>query len=1120
MIETINVYKLQEAEENYILIYKKCIFAKTINMKIFSIAILLILSFNISFAQEEWDVNNPPGPYVDKTFNFTDGTWMNLDVSPDGEKIVFDLLGDIYIMPSTGINAPGKAKVLRSGLAWEVQPRFSPDGKKILFTSDAGGGDNIWYMDVDGENANQITKEKFRLLNNAIWTPDGQYIIARKHFTSQRSLGAGELWKYHISGGDGIQLTERKNDQQDVNEPSISSDGKSLYFSEDMYPGGFFQYNKDPNDQIFAVRKYDMETAEISTIVGGPGGACRPQVSHDGKKIAFVRRIRTESVLFIYDLETQQQFPVYRNLDKDQQEAWTIFGSYTGFSWDPKDENIYIWAKGKINKVNIESKNSIVIPFNVEAKHKLMETVQFKNEVAPDEFLVKAIRQTSTSSDGKTILFNALGHIYTANSKGKRSQRLTNNEHFEFEPQYSPDNKSIAYVSWDDENMGALNLINIASKSELKLTNKKAIFRTPRFSPDGELIVFRVENGNNHQGYIRELKPGIYTINLATLDLEFICSEGENPRFDKNGKRIFYQTGGYLFGSLNKAYKAFDLESKKTSTLYNSTYANQYVPSPDNKWIAFTELHNVYIAPMSEVGKGIGLSSKTKAFPVAKVSRDAGISLHWSVDSEKLHWTLGNKYFTEDLTDQFMFLEGAADTIQPIDTTGILIELNQKQDKPKGAIAIKNCRIITMDGDKVIENGLLVTKENKITYVGNYSEKLIPANAYIIDGKEKTIMPGIVDVHAHLGAFRYGLSPQKHWEYYTNLAYGVTTTHDPSSNSEMTFSQSEMVKAGVMIGPRIFSTGTILYGADGDFKAEINSLEDAKSALRRTKAFGAFSVKSYNQPRREQRQQVIEAARQLDIQVYPEGGSFFYHNLTMVADGHTGVEHNIPVATLYDDVVKFWSSTKTGNTPTLIVNYGGVNGEYYWYQNTNVWENKKLMSFTPHGIIDSRARHRTMIPDEEYENGHILVSESCKKLSDAGVGINLGSHGQIQGIGAHWELWMIHQGGISEFQALLSATLTGAEYLGMEDEIGSLEVGKLADIIILDGNPLENIRNTENVIYTIANGRLYDAENMNEIGLRSKERTKFHWEMEGSGNAYPYSLQTGSFIQPSCHCHQ
>ena len=334
----------------------------------------------------------------------------------------------------------------------------------------------------------------------------------------------------------------------------------------------------------------------------------------------------------------------------------------------------------------------------------------------------------------------------------------------------------------------------------------------------------------------------------------------------------------------------------------------------------------------------------------------------------------------------------------------------------------------------------------------------------------------------------------------------------------MVFSQSEMVKAGHMIGPRIYSTGTILYGADGDFKAVINNLDDARSAIRRTKAFGAFSVKSYNQPRREQRQQVIQAAREEGIMVYPEGGSFFFHNLSMVLDGHTGVEHNLPIATLYNDVVKFWSASKTGYTPTLIVCYGALSGENYWYQNTNVWEKERLLKFTPRTVIDSRARHRTMAPESEYQNGHIRVSESCKKLTDAGVGVNLGAHGQLQGLGVHWELWMLSQGGVTNMQALRSATLTGAKYIGMDKDIGSLEPGKLADLIVLDKNPLDDIYNTESVRYTMVNGRLYDAETMNEEGNYDTKRGKFYWEFPNNADAFQLNTETNSFEEVKCGC--
>lgn len=333
---------------------------------------LILVSITISAQEKDkektWDVSNPEGnwDFKEVPLNTNEGTWMNIDVSPDGKKIAFDLLGDIYIINATG----GKATALRTGLPFEIQPRFSPDGKTISFTSDAGGGDNIWTMNLDGSNAKQVTKENFRLLNNAVWTPDGEYIVARKHFTSGRSLGAGEMWMYHLSGKSGIQITKRKNDQQDVNEPSISKDGRYMYYSEDVYPGGFFQYNKDPNSQIYVINRYDFESGKTKRITGGPGGAARPQISNDGKKLAFVKRVRTKTVLYIHDLETGEEWPIFDGLNKDQQEAWAIFGVYSNFSWTPNDDSIVFWSGGKINKVNVNTLQVTNIPFEVNTKVK------------------------------------------------------------------------------------------------------------------------------------------------------------------------------------------------------------------------------------------------------------------------------------------------------------------------------------------------------------------------------------------------------------------------------------------------------------------------------------------------------------------------------------------------------------------------------------------------------------------------------------------------------------------------------------------------------------------------------------------------------------------------------
>ena len=1065
--------------------------------------------------QEKWDVNDPPGPYHEVTFTVQEGTWMNLDLSPDGKTVVFDLLGDIYRMPVGG----GKAQALRQGLAFEVQPRFSPDGSKILFTSDAGGGDNIWVMDADGQNARQVTKENFRLLNNPAWMPDGQYFVARKHFTSQRSMGAGEMWLYHISGGEGLQLTKRKNDQQDVNEPCVSPDGRYVYFSEDMYPGGSFQYNKDPNSQIYIVRRYDRQEGKEEGVITGPGGACRPQLSNDGKKLAYVRRVRTRSVLFVHDLATGEETPVFDGLSKDQQEAWAIFGVYTGFDWMPGDREIVIWGKGKLWRVNVTDRTAREIPFEVEARHRLAETVRFENPAFEEDFSAKVIRHAVTSPDQKTLVFNAVGHLWKMSLPGGKAVRLTQqHDHLESEPAFSPNGKQLVYVTWDDEQMGSIREMDLATGRTKTLSSEKGIYRTPSFSPDGQWIVYRKDGGNFHQGYTYCKNPGIYRMPAGGGEPKLVSEAGEYPVFSADGKRIFYQSGGFLFGSITKTYHSVKVDGSDEKKLFDGKYAQRFIPSPDNRWVAWSELYKVYIAPLPLTGKPVGLAADTKAVPVAQVARDAGINLHWSADSKKLFWTLGNQYFSDELTDRFKFLEGAQDSLPPIDSAGLLIDLPLRADIPEGAIAFTNATIITMEGEEVIEGGTLVVEGNLITAVGPASAVEVPEGAKVYDLQGKTIMPGLIDVHGHLGNFRYGLSPEKQWEYYANLAYGVTTAHDPSSNSEMIFAHSEMIKAGEMVGPRLFSTGTILYGADGDFKAVINSLDDARSAIRRTKAYGAFSVKSYNQPRREQRQQVIEAARELGILVVPEGGSFFFHNMSMVADGHTGIEHNIPVAPLYDDVLKFWSATESHNTPTLIVNYGGINGEYYWYERTNVWEKERLLHFMPRGLLDSRSRHRTIIPQEEYDNGHILVAQSCKKLQDAGVNINLGAHGQLQGLGAHWELWMFVQGGMSEMEALRAATINGARYLGMEAQIGSLKAGKLADLIVLDANPLEDIQHSESVRYTMVNGRLYDSEEMNEIGNYDHKRDSFYFEREGGGNALPFNSETNSFFQVQCSC--
>jgi imidazolonepropionase-like amidohydrolase len=523
--------------------------------------------------------------------------------------------------------------------------------------------------------------------------------------------------------------------------------------------------------------------------------------------------------------------------------------------------------------------------------------------------------------------------------------------------------------------------------------------------------------------------------------------------------------------------------------------------SPNGEWIAFEERFKTFIAPFPRTGRAIDIGMSSQAYPVQRVSRDAGFFLHWSGDSRRLYWTLGPELFTRDLARTFTFVEGGQAKADEPEAKGINIGFTSRSDKPQGAVALVGARVITMAGLKpgpipgtpgVIDNATVIVEGNRITAVGPSSSVKVPAGAARVDVKGKTIMPGIVDVHAHVGGESSGLLAQSSWPLAANVAFGVTTSHDPSNDTVTVFTNAELIRTGAKLGPRLFSTGTILYGAETPFKAIVESYDDALSHLRRLKAAGAFSVKSYNQQRRDSRQMLIKAARELEMMNVPEGGSLLYMNQTHVLDGHTGVEHSLPVPRIYKDTVELFAKSKSGYTPTAIVGYGGLSGEYYWYQTTNVWENEQLLRFIPREVVDPRSRRRTMAPLDDFN--HVLIAKGAKQIMDAGGLVLLGAHGQLQGLGAHWELWMLQQGGMTNLEALRAATIDGARYLGLDGDLGSIEQGKLADLVVLDRNPLENIRNSESIGMVMLNGRLMDAKTLNEIGEKGKRRLAFWWE--------------------------
>ena len=1028
---------------------------------------------------EKWDVNNPPGAKKEINIDVTEGTWMSLDVSPDGQTIAFDLLGDIYTMPVTG----GTAKNISAGLAWEYQPRFSPDGKRIAFTSDRAGGDNIWTMNVDGSEPEQITKETFRLLNNPTWSPDGQFIAAKKHFTTSRSLGTGEIWLYHTSGGSGVQLVKKPSDthQKELGEPMFSPDGRYIYYTRNITPGATFIYAQDSNTELFNISRYDMETGKISKAAGGAGGAVRPAPSPDGKYLAYVKRKRAKSMLFLKDLESGHERMIFDHLDQDMQETWAVQGVYPNMDWSPDSKSIFFWAKGKIHRLDVADDNIEHIDFRVKDKRQVLQAPRPEHSVSTDSFKSLMPRYVQVSPNGRDVIYESLGKLYVRNATGGEARRLTNlPEHIrELDAAWSRDGQTIAFVSWTDKDLAKVHTTTL-SGAMTNVTQNPGHYRRPTFSPDGRSLAFEKGAGGHLTAPEWSDETGIYVSTLGG-DPKLVRSSGSNPHFGATNDRIFV-TGGH---DKQRSLISTDLAGGEERVHASSKLAQTYFMSPNGKTIAFRQNYNLFVMPALSGPQNVATGPKATALPVKKVSTNGATYPSWSNDGQTLNWSLGPKLYQADIKAIMKDGPDAAKNIAKISPV-------HQADKPEGRVALINARIITMkdrDGG-VIESGTIITNGDRIESIGN---PRIPSDAKIVDLQGKTVIPGFIDAHAHGPQGAGDLTPEQNWSAIGHLALGVTTVFDPSSSAASIFPAAEFQRAGKLLAPRIFSTGEVIYGAKAPgFFADITNKDDALEHVTRLLEQGAHGVKNYNQPRREQRQQVAHAARELDMLVVPEGGSLYHMDMSLIADGNSSVEHNIPVLEIYDDVVQMYSQTDVAYVPTLVVTYGGVRGEDYYYQESDVWKHPILSKHVPPTVLQARSVRRQMAPQEDYADADSAAV--AKKLEDAGVLVSIGAHGQREGLAAHWEIWSFARGGMDPVQALRTATVNPAKHLGFFQDIGSLEKGKLADLVILDANPLDNIRNTDKIDRVMLGGRLYDASTMDETVTGTKKRAPYWWE--------------------------
>ena len=1047
----------------------------------------------------KWNVNAPTGLTTRQVrIDVDEGTWMNVDVSRDGRMIAFDILGDIYTMPIGG----GTPTRIAEGLAYEHQPRFSPDGRRIAFTSDRGGGDNIWIMNVDGSDKRQLTKEDFRLLNQPSWSPDGRFIAAKKHFTTGRSLGTGEVWLYHVSGGAGVPLVKKPNEQhqKELGEPTYAPDGKSIYFTRNVTPGPIFEYAQNSNTALFEIQRYELETGEVTTAVAGAGGSVRPAPSPDGKKIAFVRRERARSKLYVKDLVSGEERKIYDDLDQDVQETWAVTGVYPNMAWTPDSRTLVFWAGGKLRRIDGNGGAATEIPFRVSDTRVVIDALHPQVEVAPDRIHTRMPRWASVSPDGRQVVFETLGKLWVKPAAGGAPRRLVrgNEEEIEAFPTWSRDGRTIAYVGWTDQGLGRIRTVAAGGGTPRQVTAQPGHYARPQFSPDGRTIVFERGQGGFLTSPRWSENPGIYRVAAAGGDPVRVAREGAAPQFGASSDRLFM----IVNAAGKRQLISTDLNGEAKHVHSTGEMVSDYQVSPDGQYLAFRQNYQAFVMPLMPGTQDVAADAKGGALPVTKVSAVGAEFIHWSGGGRRLHWSTGPTVYTADAAAMFGSAPPAenAPKFRP-PTTGIPLSMDVAADRPSGTVALTGARIVTMAGANggIIDDGVIVVRGDRILAVGARGQVSIPAGAKTVDVAGKTIIPGLVDAHAHGPQGQDDLIPQQNWAQIANLAMGTTTAHDPSARAAEIFAASEMQRAGKILAPRTFSTGEIVYGAKAaDVYAEINTFEDALAHVRRLKAQGAHSVKNYNQPRRDQRQMVVAAGQREGMEVVPEGGSLFTMDISLIQDGNATLEHNLPVEIFYDDVVSLWTQTKTNYTPTLVVSYGGLAGDPYWRQHMDVWRHPLLSRHAPPALLAAQNVRRTMAPEEDFVDDD--TAREAKKLADRGVQVAIGAHGQQAGLGPHWEMWSFVRGGWSPVEALRAGTIAAATSLGYQRDVGSLEAGKLADLVVLDADPTIDIRNSDKVHRVMLGGRLYDPVTMNEVVTGTRARAPYWWEGQGAGS--------------------
>ena len=999
------------------------------------------------------------------SFKTTEGTWVSLDVNPDGKSLVFELLGEVYTLPLEG----GLARPVLTGRAFQSQPRLSPNGLLIAYVSDESGTDNIWISRADGSMPRQVTDREASTMLSPAWSADGSSIYVTV-ISSAGFSSFAEIWGFDIKSGTGVLVAENKNG---LSQPLVSAPAPGSY-GPAPHPNGSDLYYTSLTPRPYGSRKgaksevirLSLETGKSESVLLESPIAMKPAVTPDGRQLIYgaVRDGRTG--LKVRELETGIErwlaYPIQRN----QLESRATRDVLPNFGITPDSRTLFAVWNGRIHRIDLDNGSTREVPFEAEISLAVTPRLDFPRRVEEGKVRARHVQQLAVSIDGQ-IALSSLGRIWITDLAGVKMRRLTATKRpREFMPAWSANGRWLSFVTWD-ESGGHLWKARADGKGKpIRISDKAALWIDPVWTPEGTSIVaLRAPIKSTLTS--PSSKQGVVT---RDAEIVVISSEGGNPRlltttegrrrphFGPSSERV------YLSGQTLTSIALDGSDARIEAKIGTEGGSSELRLSPNGTHVMAIDgrVTQLYKVPP----KGLN-GSELKSPLHIEVNKDSPGHIVWSGDSENV---------IAISSAQLQIINVAKPKKGPKVRQ---LNISVSRERSNGIVVLRNATVLTMNGYEVIKNADLVVKGNRILDVGNTGLINIPKNATELDMSGKYIVPGFIDIHSHFMINEELPSPESTVSF-ANLAYGITTLRNPQAKADI-FGFSDMIDVDGVPAPRIFSTGPGLFSRES-----FSSSRAARQVIKPyNEKFRTHLLKWYLAGPRSERQAFINAAREFKMMPTTEGGADTKGDLTYAIDGFSGLEHAFPVAPIYNDLIQLVAQTGITYTPTLVVAFGGALPIYRLLSDKRPHENAKLNRWFADGMLYSKTSSRLLwFPTEDYND--LEVAAGANAILKAGGRVAMGGHGEIQGLSNHWEMELLARGGMSNHDVLRVATLFGAEAIGYEEDLGSIEPDKLADLVILDRNPLKDIAATQAIAYVMKNGVLYKGETLDEVWPNQK----------------------------------